>query len=251
MELVLTSKSVPVRKQAGKPKLDKSEILRRVILGELNRVFRDRWGHEFPEGDQGALEDLEVLLRYHALHPTHGRQHVKHCIETRAPWLSEEQKEQHISDASLDGRYLWLDANELRERVWLRNADRERLKAWHIPPCDLTQSQVERQRKNKKRTRDRLRRAKAGAKSRSIYLRGSLSALKPWEREGISRRTWYRRRSGTTPRQLLSTLQIRTVTNRSLPDIALVGTSASHVEKTLSSADLCQHRNGTVRKEAT
>ena len=67
MELVLTKIFVANAKQARKPKLDKSEILRRVILGELNRVFRDRWGPEFPEGDEGALGDLEVLLRYHAL----------------------------------------------------------------------------------------------------------------------------------------------------------------------------------------
>jgi hypothetical protein len=245
----LTKKYLAPRQTDSNHRVDK-EILRRVILGELNRVFRDRWGPEFPQGDDWALENLETLLRYHALHPTHGREHVKHCIETRAPWLTQEQSELYISDASLDARYLWLGADELRERVWLRNTDRERLKAWHIPPCDLSQAQVVRQRKNKKRTRDRLRRAKAGARSRSIYLRDSLSASKPWELEGISRRTWYRRRRGTSPRQLLSTLNPKPH-SVALHNCALVGTSPSHVEKTLSSADLCQIENGTTRKGAT
>ncbi|RUR51955.1 replication protein [Vreelandella populi] len=41
--------------------------------------------------------------------------------------------------------------------------------------------------------RERIRRKNAGAQSRSEYLANSKSATKPWESEGISRRTWYRR----------------------------------------------------------
>jgi hypothetical protein len=33
------------------------------------------------------------------------------------------------------------------------------------------------------------------AQSRAEYERGSLTRLRPWEAEGISRATWYRRRS--------------------------------------------------------
>lgn len=42
--------------------------------------------------------------------------------------------------------------------------------------------------------RDRARRRAAGAIERELYESNSLSRLKPWEQEGISRRTWYRRR---------------------------------------------------------
>lgn len=42
--------------------------------------------------------------------------------------------------------------------------------------------------------RDTVRRRAAGAIEREIYESNSLSQLKPWEKEGISRRTWYRRR---------------------------------------------------------
>jgi hypothetical protein len=107
------------------------EILRRVILGQLNRICRDRYGAEFPD-DEAGNGDLAVLLRYYALHPTNPREQIRHTIETRAPWMSKEEKKLTIGDlAILDPRRLWLAPEE---RVWLSNADRERLRAWNIPP---------------------------------------------------------------------------------------------------------------------
>jgi hypothetical protein len=53
-----------------------------------------------------------------------------------------------------------------------------------------------------KREHDRVRktaeRRAAGAILRETYLAGSLSRLRPWEREGVSRRTWERRRNRNT-----------------------------------------------------
>lgn len=46
--------------------------------------------------------------------------------------------------------------------------------------------------------RDTVRRRAAGAVPRSQYESGSISKIKPWEAEGISRATWYRRRE-TSP----------------------------------------------------
>lgn len=44
--------------------------------------------------------------------------------------------------------------------------------------------------------RAREKRAVAGAVTRAEYLENALSAAKPWEAEGISRATWYRRKNG-------------------------------------------------------
>lgn len=169
------------------------EILRRIILGQLNRVFRDRYGAEFPDHEAGR-PDLEVLLRYHALHPTHARENMRNTIETRAPWMPKAEADLVIGDlAILDQRRLWLSQAELRQQVWLSNADRQRLKAWNIPPWDRTPAQLELQRKERKLARKRLARRKAGAISRSIYLVDSISSKEPWKAEGVSRATWYRR----------------------------------------------------------
>jgi hypothetical protein len=71
------------------------------------------------------------------MHPTHGYEHMKNCIETRAPWMAKEQAQLYLHDfCNLDLRRLWLSPAELREKVWLSNADRERLRAWNIPPFD-------------------------------------------------------------------------------------------------------------------
>jgi hypothetical protein len=47
--------------------------------------------------------------------------------------------------------------------------------------------------RSRKTTTERARQRRAGAVERSEYEAGSLSNAKPWEAEGISRRTWYRR----------------------------------------------------------
>ena len=48
-------------------------------------------------------------------------------------------------------------------------------------------------RREQRREAEAQRRRKAGVRSRAEYEAGSLAALKPWENEGISRATWYRR----------------------------------------------------------
>ena len=49
--------------------------------------------------------------------------------------------------------------------------------------------------RERERARGERRRREAGAIDRRIYEANSLSQLRPWEAEGISRRTWERRRS--------------------------------------------------------
>ena len=133
-------------------------------------------------------------MRYHALHPTHARENMRNTIETRAPWMPKAEADLIIGDlAILDPYRLWLRPEELRQQVWLSNADRQRLKAWNIPPWDRTPAQLELQRKERKRARKRQARRNAGAKLRPIFLEDSISSKEPWKAEGVSRATWYRR----------------------------------------------------------
>src|SRR5690606_8887235 len=70
-----------------------------------------------------------------------------------------------------------------------------------IGACDVSDAGRAVLAMNAKRERDRQRSEKKrraqGATVRAEYEAKSLSATKPWEAEGISRRTWYRRNSGT------------------------------------------------------
>ena len=76
----------------------------------------------------------------------------------------------------------------------LSNADRERLKLWPIKPYDMTDAELEAQRKTKINERRRAKR-QAGKHDQA----SSLNTLKPWQSGGISRATWYRRNSETSP----------------------------------------------------
>lgn len=100
-----------------------------------------------------------------------------------------EQGEQRNSLASAD---------RLAEILGLEYADRQRLAIRTIGAVDLDKRRRAIERNERKRERDRIRvaikRRKRGAISREEYLAESLSRSRPWEREGISRRTWERRR---------------------------------------------------------
>jgi hypothetical protein len=131
--------------------------------------------------------------------------------------MAKEDAESVISGlAVLDNRYLRLSRSELRDRVGLRNADRERLKAWNIPPCDVTEAELAEHNRAKKRARDTDRRRKAGVKPRSIYLSKSKSTLKPWEALDISKATYYRRglHLETSARQLETRHQLPPIRQR-------------------------------------
>jgi hypothetical protein len=242
----LTKHSVPKTQQVCKPQPN-PEVIRRVILGELHRVFRDRHGPEFPDNEAGH-RDLDILLRYHALHPTHGREKMRHTIETRASWMKEDEVEMTISDLTvLDPRYLRLKPEELRDRIWLSSADRERLRAWHVPPFDKTEKELARYRKARRNDQETLRRRGAGAMPRADYELESLSRSKPWESEGVSRATWYRTRdkcaaSAEEPRSIAPLNgQAHTLTSKSRP----CETSPRLGEKVLAATDLSQGVNET------
>src|SRR5262249_61003080 len=86
-----------------------------------------------------------------------------------------------------------MTAREIGERLGLTNAERERLKLWQFKPIDMTDEELTEHRKRKNNERRRAKRAQ----TRDEYLAICLTATKPWQAEGISRRTWERRRVAT------------------------------------------------------
>jgi hypothetical protein len=94
-------------------------------------------------------------------------------------------------------------ADRLAEILGLEFADRQRLAIRTIGAVDKTRLERQLIRKERKREQDRIKvaikRRKRGAISREEYLAESLSRSRPWERDGISKATWYRRRRQITP----------------------------------------------------
>ena len=48
--------------------MSKAETIRRLLLGDLRRIFRHRYGAILPDDDAGR-DDLELLLRLISLSP--------------------------------------------------------------------------------------------------------------------------------------------------------------------------------------
>jgi hypothetical protein len=116
-------------------------------------------------------------------------------IERWAPWMSATEADALVDEINLMPTWQRKPkAKTLGERLNVPYGERARLKLRTIGCNDMTEAAMALMRKQKKRQRERLRRLAEGAKTRAEYLATSLSQAKPWVKQGISRRTWERRR---------------------------------------------------------
>jgi hypothetical protein len=124
---------------------------------------------------------------------------MRNVIEIYAPWMSEREAEGLIQQvAQIPPKLRRRKAEYLGQRFNLTNDQRERLAIRTIRPCDLTDERLKDRRNARRNERLKRKRLREGRKNRADYLTSSLSRTKPWLKEGISRRTWERRRRLTT-----------------------------------------------------
>jgi hypothetical protein len=107
--------------------------------------------------------------------------------------LGREQAEAIMDEAEASNPQI--TAGQIGQYLGVTDEIRQRLKLWTIQPVDMTRRALMARRKRKGRERDERRRREKGAQPRTEYEANSLSRTKPWEAEGISRRTWERRRA--------------------------------------------------------
>jgi hypothetical protein len=185
--------------------MSKAETIRRLLLGDLRKIFQHRYGPTLPDDDAGR-DDLELLLRLISLSPREGEERMQFQIETVAPWMPATEAADLINNLlRLNLRFRRLSGKEAGKRIRLTNVEREMLKAWRIAPVDMTAVQLNEQRKAKDRARRQLKRAEAGSISRQAYLANAKTKLQPWKANGVSRSTWYRHMRQVRPRQDLTT----------------------------------------------
>ena len=175
-----------------------SEMMRRRRLGNLRRLFRDRYGYQFPDDDAGREDLYELLLPISV--GRHADIKMPHEIELWAPWMAPDEANELIDRIDRTPmRWRKPKAELLGKRLRLTNDERERLKLWTIRPHDMNKRQILAQRKAKATDRMRRLRQAHGSKPHAEFI----SKAKPWlfENPPISRRTYYRRlakRRGTT-----------------------------------------------------
>lgn len=149
---------------------------------ELVRLFESRFGKVLPDDDSGS-EDVCLF----ADHCGMNREHILQAFcRSYAPWLTAGE----ISEILAQRRVASWAADDLGRKLGLRDAERTTLKIRTIGAIDCGKVARKKRRKVKKREREAARRAAAGATPH----KRSVSRLKPWDSEGISRTEWYARK---------------------------------------------------------
>jgi hypothetical protein len=172
---------------------NRSEMMRRLRLGNLRKLFRYRYGPTLPDDDAGR-EDLRELLLPISV-SANANTKMPNAIEVWAPWMQQQEAIALIDDINRTPRRQRMPtARLLGKRLRVTNAERERLKLWTIAASDLTAQQVLAWRRAKAKARMRRLRHLHGRKPRAKYEATSANRTKPWLAAGISRATWYRQR---------------------------------------------------------
>jgi len=168
-----------------------------VRTREVRLVLQRRYephGGMVPDDDAGR-DDLEVLLSYVAeinrMTDPIGRA-TREAMDW-APWMSKEEATQMAEHALRNP--IRLSADDLAERLGVTYAMRSDLKLTTIGSTDVSKAERAELRRQRNTERMQASRRKAGVKPRDEYLAEALSTTKPWEAEGVCRRTWERRRA--------------------------------------------------------
>lgn len=168
-------------------------------LNDLAKLFRGRYGHVLPDDDAGR-DDLAVAVNHLACLP-HPQKPIDCWLEIWAPWLTVKERKAIVSEALMNPMRWKADA--LAWRLRLTAADRAALGITTIGAIDENKAARKKRRKAQARKRMTAHRKANGSISRETYEDQSVEQAMPWIAEGISRRTWYRRRlvalRGTTP----------------------------------------------------
>ena len=169
------------------------EGYRRQRVSDLRRLFRDRYGLQFPDDDAGLI-DLKELLCPISL-GLHGERQMKMAIELLAPWIVESGalKALIAEIMALPRKERMPTAEVLGKRQQLANDDRERIGIRTLKPCDRTKAQLEEQRKAKARGKAQRLRLKRGGRTREVYLAELPRAA--WRASGMSKSSYYKRKA--------------------------------------------------------
>jgi len=164
-------------------------------MREIEAVITDRHGQLIPETD-----DADIYIRAAAL--SRAGQDLAGWCARWAPW-AEPILVSTIEAETADRRRM-LGPDAVANLLMVTMAERDRLDLRTIGACDLPRAERLKLARARKRERDRQRQAEQRSKTqgqdRQSYEAQSLSRAKPWQAEGISRRTWERRRVASPSR---------------------------------------------------
>ncbi len=179
------------------------DLITRLRVREVEAVIRARHGDVVP--DARDTDDLEIVEGY-VLAIAGSRGEIEGWVRRWLPWFDDTAvlESAHKLAAKLSAATRGpavLKADAIARLIGVTLAERTRLGLCTIGACDVDRKDRRKLARERKREQDRKRQSRkrtaAGRKPRDQFLAESTAADRPWEREGISRRTWYRRRNDT------------------------------------------------------
>lgn len=163
-------------------------------LQDFARLFRSRYGAPIlPDDDSGRHDIMPVLHHLAAL--DRPKRRIEVWFRLWAPWMAFGEQDAMAAEALATAKP-W-KADTLAWHYHITKEERRMIGLTTIGAVDHQKAARTRRRKERDRQRKAAARRAAGAKPRADYLAASAERAKPWEAEGISRRTWYRRRAET------------------------------------------------------
>ncbi|MBV9240391.1 MAG: hypothetical protein JO314_00135 [Acidobacteria bacterium] len=96
----------------------------RARIADLKKIFRDRYGNQFPNDDAGR-DDIRVMAHHFAWHTNHPHLFINYSELMCGSWLPPAELAQIIAEVKAKPRF-W-SADELAEQLNLNYADRMRL----------------------------------------------------------------------------------------------------------------------------
>jgi hypothetical protein len=155
-------------------------------FSELEKIYRRRYGTALPDDDAGR-EDFEIAAHHLSFLRWDQERHIQIWAAKWCPWLLGDDVKAAIDRIAANPHKF--SAATLGKLLRLTDAERTALGITTIRAIDVSWAEMVARR----RRRDRQYRAKRRLAKRASRP-ASLNQTKPWEAEGISRATWYRRR---------------------------------------------------------
>lgn len=201
-------------------------------LFEVERVIRGREGIEIPPTD-----DADLYLKAAAFSLSARFDGI--WVQTWAPWADYELDIEPIVEAA-SKRERMQGADECARMLCVTLEERTRLGLTTIGACNVDTKTRKALAKEARRIRERERiaakRRAQGQKSRKHYEESSLAAQAPWESEGVSRATWYRKHKRSLTARETSPLQPIYIKEGNTPVSTEGDTLATAHEQTVSEA---------------
>jgi hypothetical protein len=177
------------QRRAPKPKGIRITIQQRA---GLERLISARYAGQLPNDDAGA-DDLWIAAQ---LTRRLGGDISKNVVAWARRWASwcTEAEARALAGHVVDHPYEFT-ADILAQKLGLTYVERQALGISAIGAIDVDREERERRRRHRSRANEKQKRRDDGIRPRELFEEGSANSTRPWEAEGISRATWYRRRA--------------------------------------------------------